>query len=111
MLVFEDFAKTVELFTRKNEETEDFETDIGTATLRYVLNGDPQFKDAINGLFKYDAYKKHPGDFILFYIKGELLAVSTYTPAFGCAMEVEEVDDMVAAFWVEYLAAVNPTGT
>lgn len=108
MLEFEKFAQTVERFTRKGVETEDFETDIGTATLRYVKNGDPEFKSAINGMFGFDeVYTEYPGDFILFYIKGELQAIGTYTPAYGAAIEVEEVEDMINVFWSELLAVIQ----
>lgn len=111
MLDFERFAEKVEWFTRKNIDSEEFETVIGMATLRYVKNGDQQFKTEISDMFKSsNAYEAYQSDFVLFYINGNLQAIGTYSPDGGTAIQVSEVEDMVNVFWSELLAVGKKTG-
>lgn len=108
MLGYDEFAKRVEWFTRSNQESEDFSLGEGTATLRYVKNGDLEYRASIAGMFGFDeVYEEYPGDFILFYINGELQAIGTYSPDYGTAWVVDEVDDMVKTFRECYLAFIH----
>lgn len=102
---YEKIATFVEQFCAGLDENDKkprtIDTGIGIGEIRYVKNGDEEFKKILSGLFdEENVYKTFDSNFVLFSLDGRYIAAGTYSVDKGAAWlegETEDIRDIIIA--------------